>query len=284
MDIDREKLAQEIKNKIDAYCVKAYDDGHRSHLGASLIGHECSRHLWYVFRWAKAEKFDARMLRLFQRGHLEERRFIEYLRGIEWEVYDTTRYDEQYRVAAVMGHFGGSLDGMGRPEKKLHAVEDDADAFLLEFKTAGTGAGFNALGEKGVRRAKPQHWAQMCIYGALRKLKHAIYMAANKNDDSIHCEVVELDWNYGNELVGKAHAIIMSQEPPQRIAQTPAFHVCKFCHHQGICFRDEPMEKNCRSCKFAHPVADAAWRCGKFKNIIPKDFLPKGCHEWEQIT
>lgn len=285
MNIDREKLAAEIKDKIDAYCVKAYSDGHRSHLGASLIGHECSRHLWYVFRWAKAEDFNARMLRLFNRGHREEIRFIEWLRGIGWEVSDKLPpANTQHRVSAVMGHFGGSLDGIARPEEKLHPIEDDADAFLLEFKTSGTGAGFTTSVEKGVRRAKPKHWAQMCVYGALRKLKHAIYFIINKNDDDFHCEVVELDWNYGNELVGKAHAIIMSQEPPQRIAQTPAFHVCKFCHHQGICFRGEPMEKNCRSCKFASPVENAGWNCGKFENVIPTNFIKTGCDQWEQIS
>ena len=287
-------LGEKLKSDIDAYCVKAYDDGHRSHLGASLIGHECSRHLWYVFRWAKHERFDARMLRLFNRGHREEARFIEWLRGIGWEVSNSpgpwtqacpNESDlPQHRVSAVMGHFGGSLDGMARPEEKLHPIEDDADAFLLEFKTSGTGAGFKASCENGVRRAKPKHWAQMCVYGTLRKLKYALYFIINKNDDDFHCEVIELDWTYGNELVGKAHAIIMSQEPPQRIAQTPAFHTCKFCHHQGICFRDEPMEKNCRSCTFAHPIEDAAWHCGKFENVIQKDFLPKGCPDWTQIA
>ena len=116
MEIDCEKLAQELKSKIDAYCVEVYDGGHRSHLGASLIGHECSRHLWYVFRWAKHEQFDARMLRLFNRGHREEARFIEWLRGIGWEVSDGPNGEDQWRVSAVMGHFGGSLDGMTRPE------------------------------------------------------------------------------------------------------------------------------------------------------------------------
>jgi hypothetical protein len=224
------------------------------------------------------------MLRLFQRGHLEEARFIEYLRGAGWEVSDATPTGGQHRVSAVMGHFGGSLDGIGRPEEKLHSIEDDADAFLLEFKTSGTGSAFKALIDTGVRRAKPQHWAQMCVYGALRKLKKAIYISACKNDDDLHCEVVELDWNYGNELVGKAHSIIMSQEPPARLAQTPAFHICKYCHFQGICFREEPMERNCRTCIFARPVANAEWFCDKHDGTIPKDFLKSGCDVWEQIA
>lgn len=288
--------AKQIKEAIDAYCVKSYDGGHRSHLGASLIGHECSRYLWYVFRWVKAEKYDARMLRLFNRGHREEARFIEWLRGIGWEVstspfevsphvnLDEEKSMPQHRVSAVMGHFGGSLDGIGRPEELLHAIEEDADAYLLEFKTSGTGASFNASVEKGVKRAKPKHWAQMCVYGYLRKLKHALYLIINKNDDDFHPEVVELDWSYGEELVRKAETIILSHDAPPRLSQSSAFHVCKMCHFKGVCFDGEQPEKNCRSCNNSMPIEGAEWWCDHFGEVIPKDFIPKGCPEWKSVT
>ena len=52
----------------------------RPHLGASQIGHPCSRALWYGFRWALAKDFDGRMLRLFETGQLVENRLIRDLR------------------------------------------------------------------------------------------------------------------------------------------------------------------------------------------------------------
>lgn len=288
--MDYAALSKELRTKIDEYCVKAYDDSHRSHLGASLIGHECSRYLWYVFRWAKKEIFDARMLRLFQRGHLEEVRFVEYLRGAGWEVSTepektSPEYGHQHRVSAVMGHFGGSLDGIARPQDCPIPlpIERDPEAFLTEFKTSGTGASFNGMLENGVRRSKPRHWAQMNVYGALWPLKHAVYVMVNKNDDDLHVEAVPLDHDYGNELVGKAYSIIMSQEPPNRIAQTPAFHTCKFCHMQGVCFGDETPEKNCRSCKFARPVENAEWYCDGYNGVIPRDYLKEGCGNYARI-
>jgi len=70
-------LAKRILEEIDEYCVRAYDGGHRSHLGASLIGRECKRYLWYVFRWCLHEKTTGRQQRLFNHGHREEARFIE---------------------------------------------------------------------------------------------------------------------------------------------------------------------------------------------------------------
>jgi hypothetical protein len=44
----------------------------REHLGASVIGRECDREIWYGFRWFKDNLFDGRMLRLFDRGRREE--------------------------------------------------------------------------------------------------------------------------------------------------------------------------------------------------------------------
>ena len=82
------------------------DDGLRGHLGGSLIGRKCMRELYYSFRWATKtlsvdehtlepiQGHDGRLLRLFNRGHLEEFRFVEWLRGIGIVVheYDIKQY------------------------------------------------------------------------------------------------------------------------------------------------------------------------------------------------
>ena len=152
-------LAKRILEEIDEYCVRTYDGGHRSHLGASLIGRECKRYLWYVFRWCLHEKTTGRQQRLFNRGHREEARFIEWLEGIGFKVWFENRDEApnekgeypQYRISDVMGHFGGSLDGIAiLPER--YGIEEPV---LLEFKTNGTGAGFNKLTDDGMPIAKP---------------------------------------------------------------------------------------------------------------------------------
>lgn len=75
-------LAKRIKDDIDSYAVKTYDDGFRWHLGASIIGDSCKRKLWYIYRWVAQDHKTGRVQRLLQRGNLEEARFIEYLEGI----------------------------------------------------------------------------------------------------------------------------------------------------------------------------------------------------------
>lgn len=80
--------ADNILAQIDEHQEASQDDGRRRHLGGSLIGRECNRELWYSFRWATRIAHKARLLRLFNRGHKEEFRFVEYLRGIGIEVRD----------------------------------------------------------------------------------------------------------------------------------------------------------------------------------------------------
>lgn len=76
------KISQQMLIDIDNYCHKKWGDEPRSHLGASLIGDDCQRKLWYQFRWITISHPEPRLKRLFNRGHLEEDRFIDYLRGI----------------------------------------------------------------------------------------------------------------------------------------------------------------------------------------------------------
>lgn len=281
-------LAKRILEEIDEYCVRTYDGGHRSHLGASLIGRECKRYLWYVFRWCLHEKTTGRQQRLFNRGHREEARFIEWLEGIGFKVWFENR-DEgpnekgeypQYRISDVMGHFGGSLDGIAvLPER--YGI---AEPVLLEFKTNGTGAGFNKLADDGMPIAKPEHFAQTSTYGKKYNFRYCVYLNINKNDDSLHIEVVKLNHNLGEQMIMKAEQIIMSQTAPARLSDNPTFHKCGYCHMKEVCHKGAVVEVNCRSCAFARPVENAEWFCEVHNGNIPKDFISKACLSYKAIT
>lgn len=54
----------------------------RSHLGASMIGRKCLREVWYGYRWSWRVMFEGRVLRLFNRGHEEEPRFVRWLERV----------------------------------------------------------------------------------------------------------------------------------------------------------------------------------------------------------
>lgn len=287
-------VSARVLEDIDAYNIKAYDGGHRWHLGASLIGDECKRKLWYIFRWCYREPFSGRQLRLFNRGHREEARFVEWLKGIGAQVWthetpdvfneqgEVVKEGKQYRVSAVMDHFGGSLDGIAILPERYNIKMP----VLLEFKTNGTGAGFNKLGESGMPVAKPQHFAQVCTYGSDPKynFSHVLYLNINKNDDSLHVELVKLDHRLGDNMRTKAEQIILSQEAPPRLADNPTFRTCMYCAAKDICHKGAIPEKNCRSCKYATPVENGEWFCHTHNGIIPREFVASGCNAYIPIT
>lgn len=322
-------MAKAISDSIDAYCVDAYDDGHRKHLGASVIGDDCSRKLWYIFRWCYHKKFDGRMQRLFNRGHREEDRFVEWLEGIGCKVYthDYTGFmyhpesesyfidlspteetmmlsrhvydtdpDFKYHVMqakfqgiefpqirgvlGVGGHFGGSLDAV-----IILPPEFGYDKPLLgEFKTNGTGPGFVKMQEDGMPVAKPMHFAQVSTYGKYHNFEWCLYMNINKNDDSIHIELVKLDHSLGERCVSKAERIIMSPVPPPRLSDNPTFKTCQYCDYRPVCHENLPVEKNCRSCRSCEPKPDKQWFCHVHNDFIPADVIPVGCNNHSTIN
>jgi hypothetical protein len=272
---DRKKLEDLLSEDVDQFCSTYYEQGHRNHLGASELGEECWRKLWYGFRWTKQEKFDGRMMRLFNVGHSAEPRFVTYLRGIGFEVKEFDENGKQFRISGAMGHYGGSLDGMCKAPAKYELSEDLV--FLNEFKTNGTGAAFDKVEKEGVAKAKPRHYAQMSQYGYKMGLRFGLYLIENKNDSNLTFKIVELDWNLGAQLEKKAEQIIFAKEPPPRISENPAFFNCKFCHQVKICHNNARVDVNCRSCRHAEPIENSQWKCNNYGMVIPSDFIPKGC-------
>lgn len=239
----------------DAY--RGEDGGFRSHLGASMIGRECGREIWYGWRWARKAKHQARILRLFNRGHLEEARFIAMLLSIGCQVYQQDANGNQYRISDVGGHFGGSGDGIaiGIPDLPVGVQ------CLLEFKTHGE-TSFTKLKKSGVRVAKHEHYVQMCVYMKKMGLLYALYGAVNKNTDEVYMEIVHYDEMTAMQFLDRGRTIIMMRQAPERIPYaSPSLFACKYCDVQGICFGSEKMDVNCRTCHFAHAEEDGKWYC-----------------------
>lgn len=280
---DRETLAETIEADINQYCEEIYKKGFNRRLPASIMGWNCHRKIWYVFRWCKLEVLDGRTKRLHQVGNTAEPRFTEFLRAIGFEVIPhDPKTNKQWRMVSCNDHYAGMLDGMCKAPARYEISEDLV--FLNEFKTSGTGSGFNSVADKGIRLAKPDHYAQMSQYGKHYQLRYGLYLIENKNDSDITIEIVPLDWNLGNQLEDQAQRLISAKYPPNKISENPAYWECKGCHFNGICHEKEPVEKNCRSCRNAIAVEAGEWFCNRHTGIIPKDFIPIGCNDYVSIN
>lgn len=326
-----------ILDAINAKIEKDQEDGRRRHLGGSVIGQKCARKIWYGFRWARRVYHKGRMLRLFNRGHREEERFVGWLRSIGVEIYDFAppeyvlifdhahdchRYftkDEynaqalksdawedvtgdpgheqaaqwagitipaptQIRILDVNGHFGGSLDGIGRyfpgVAQILGLPHDEWG--LTEFKTHGYDS-WQKLRELGVKVHKPEHWSQMQVYMKKRNLRFGVYMAICKNTDRLWVEFVVADHIAGEGLISKATDIVYAKKPPAKISKSPSWFECKFCDFKDVCHGGEAMDKTCRTCVHATPANDGRWYCGHWRQLIPTEAETAGCGHWQEI-
>ena len=275
----RECLGKVINHIGDAY--NPEEQTFRSHLGASMIGKECARDIWYGWRWAVKPKFEGRMLRLFNRGHLEEARFIALFLMIGCEVYQQDADGKQYRISHAEGHFGGSGDGIviGLPDLPT------GTAALAEFKTHNAKS-FSKLKEVGVREAKPEHYVQMNTYMGKMGLGCAIYGAVNKDNDDLHLELIAYDSNVCTEFLDRGERLVWMNSPPPKIGSTIGFWKCRMCNNKGVCHMGDAPAINCRTCEFSQPVANAEWSCNNpvCPGIIPKDIMLKGCSHYEKKT
>ena len=245
---------------------------HREHLGASLIGHACDRHIWYAFRWAKRPDFDGRLLRLFDRGKREEAVVAEELRAIGVELH-TDENGQQINCRDESGHFGGSVDGIGRgfPEApKTWAI--------LEVKTHAARS-FTDMKKKGVAESKPQHYAQMQSYMGLLGLDRAMYLAVNKDNDELYTEWVHFDEDAFAQMKVRARRIIDAKEPPAKLSEEPTHWQCKLCPYFSLCHEQAVAEMSCRTCCHASPVASGAWQCELRSALSHTGKQKEGCDD-----
>ena len=255
------------------------DDGNRPHLGASLIGHQCERYLWNVFRWVDAKKFPGRLLRLFETGQLEEQRMARNLRRIGVELHTETPDGKQWRVSDLGGHFAGSMDGAGRgfPEApKTWAV--------WECKTSNT-KGFKELHDKGLQKAKPQHYAQVTCYMGYTGMDRALYTCVCKETDEIFTEWVHFDAVEFAKLKARAERVINANEPPLKCSNDPSWFVCKMCDFHEHCHGEAAPAVNCRTCAHSTPEmdGDARWSCAHHQFYMTIDNQRTGCDQHRYI-
>lgn len=276
----RQWLGQVIPHMGDAY--RGADEGFRSHMGASLMGQNCARKIWLGWRWAIKAKFPARILRLFNRGHLEEARFIALLLSIGVQVYQQDAQGNQYRISFGKGHGGGSGDGVG-----VGIPDVPTEPLLLEFKTHND-ASFKKLAKVGVREAKFEHYVQMNLYMGKMGLLFALYGAVNKNDDALHLEIVMFDKAIFDQFSERGEKLLRMMSPPPKISNSPGYFECKvMCSEfHGLCHRNATPEVNCRTCAYSEPrfdVEGGVWRCRLREFDIPKEVQLTGCQAYVRM-
>lgn len=235
----------------------------RAYLGASSIGEECERKLWYRFRGLERAEFPGRILRMFQHGHMEEARVVANLRATGLAVYHAG--EKQARLSAFSGLFAGHPDGV--------VFEDEfgeGDGVLLEVKTANKRR-WEELQKKGVQKARPLHYAQMQAYMGMLQASDeypsaftALYVCVCKNDERMYAEEVEFIPQVFEDIGQRARRILEAEEPPERVAASPSDTAgnrnCTYCDSCRVCWEGHAPARVCGGCANFQIDVDAGTR------------------------
>jgi hypothetical protein len=253
----------------------------RPYLGMSSIGEACSRKLWYRFRWAAYEAFDATTLKRFADGHATETVIIGRLR----KVPGVTLVDRdpasgrQIGHSDIDGHFRGHEDGeiLGilQAPKTWHVFEAKATA---EKKFNELRRIIAAVGQKAaLRKWNPVYFAQATLYQFYSALtRHYTVVATPGGRDWLGIRT-EADTPFALELVAKAGRIIRAEAPPVRLSETPDHFECRYCSFSDICHGGQPPDRSCRTCLHATPVQRGQWHCSRWDRLLTEDEQRQGC-------
>lgn len=228
---------------------KRDNEGRRTHLGASVIGRPCARSIALSYRHASpdASAGNGRMVRLFNRGHMEEARLVAALviAGLKVKTISKTGGQISYQMTALKG----SVDGV---------CLLDGTLTVLEFKT------MNKRSFETLERSeciKVEHLTQMQCGMQGLGLTQALYVASCKDDDRIMCFLVPAQPGTADDADNLAHDIVFGDIPGVG-SRTQASADCRFCDHKAICWEGKEMDRSCRTCVHAKLEGNGKVTCG----------------------
>ena len=233
--MNRSEAVQSILDAINN--IPRRQEERRQYVGASSIGSPCERKLQYDFAGAPYDEgwqFDARTLRIFQRGHLFETMAALWLSDAGFRLTQTGRDGKPIGFKVAGGAFAGHADrvitgglvGLQYP-------------LVWEHKALGAKA-WKAIDSRGLAKAKPEYADQVALYQAYLDLKNpALFMATNADTMEIYLELVAFDVKRAQAASDRAAAIIADTRAGAlraRCTDDPAFYACASCQFRARCW------------------------------------------------
>lgn len=264
-----------------ALAAKAYS-GDSLGIPMSQAANECDRATWYLLRWAAPpEQIDGQKERRFETGRREEERLLDDLEAAGIEVI---RFDpatgKQFRAELANGWLRGKIDAKatGIPEapKTIHIVETKTHK-EKSFKELLKHAPPNG---EGIKKSKPDHYAQCQAYMRAKGLTRCLYLAVNKNDEQLYCERIKYDEAYCLALEARIKRIVSTDRAPTRLhddVNSKAAFACQWCPALGLCHEQQWARRNCRTCLSAAFEDGAIVRCTVTGKELSYDDQQRGC-------
>ena len=216
--MSRDKLARLIES-----AQERIEDDVRDYIGASSIGSDCLRQIWYQFKGIKAEKVPTKFRRTWDIGKRLEGLILDWLENAGVKIERVNVKLNSKNIPAFQGH----IDAL--------AFIDDKSS-ILEVKTAKD-ASFKIFVKKGAKIWNFQYYAQIQSYMGMSGIFSAYILVLNKDNSDISDELVTFDEDFYNRLEDKAQMIYGANIEPPKINGSPLWFQCKMCKFNKVCHK-----------------------------------------------
>lgn len=215
----------------------------RLYLGASRLGVACERQLQFEYAQAPVDHgrdFQGRILRIFERGHLNEASMVTWLRGAGFDLRTHKALPdgsfEQYGFSVAEGRLQGHIDGVF-----VAGPEGFAYPALWETKNLNAKS-WRDLQKNGLAVSKPVYAAQVAVYQAYLELHEhpALFTAVNADTMEIYAELIPFDAALAQRMSDRAVRVITATEAQEQLPRAyldPTHFECKFCAYAERCWR-----------------------------------------------
>lgn len=196
-------------------------DDVRNYIGASIIGSDCLRQIWYEFKGTKAEKVPTKTRRTWDIGKTIEGLIVQWLVSAGVKINRTHQTFHAKDLPLFRGHFDGVITIV---KKKA----------ILEIKTAKD-ASFKIFAKKGVKVWNVQYYAQIQAYMGMSGIHSTYILVLNKDNSDLSDELVLFDPEFYESLEAKALMISTAVVSPPKINGSPLWWQCKQCKFNKVC-------------------------------------------------
>lgn len=228
--LERIDTLEEVRRAISA---KAEEQQPRGYIGASSIGNDCSRQIWYMGNGVKGLPWPVSTLLKFEDGHRTEQLIIDRLRLLPYIKVEGQQAG--FDLGYLKGHVDGIITGLCEAPHTPH---------ILEVKAVDE-VGFNKLkkavekhGEKNALKMwEPRYYYQAIIYMHCMSFTRHYLVCATAGGRDMQAIRTEAAPDVALGMIERAKRIANMKEPPERFSERPDNWQCRMCQYREICHK-----------------------------------------------
>jgi len=212
----------------------------RKYLGASIIGHQCERHVQYHLLAArgKVQRTDPepRVLRIFDRGNTYEEKARQWLKQAGF------RFGRKFNNKFVDfdGQFAGHVDGVITGWKPSSPCPITLPV-LWENKCLGS-KNWKKVADVKLKEYSSTYYIQTQIYMCYLQLDNCLFTAVNADSMELYHELVPyvaLEAAFARDRVAAVIGASDNGTMVARMTKDPSFYICRWCNFSEDCWRAE---------------------------------------------